>query len=107
VTVIQDCTFDIPHCHEYPDDWEFGGPAGTDPRADPRWRGSTYTYLDATLHQIHLTQAPLCDSQALDEFTLVASWGLQPVYLQVKRPSGEVIVLPWQYNEKTDEMSPL
>lgn len=108
MTLVLECPYEPPHVHEFPDDWEFAGADGTDPRADHRYRSDTWVYLDATLHEVHLTQVPLCDDQAIDEFTKVAGWGLNPVYLQVKRAgTTEFIVLEWKYDEQSDQVSPL
>ena len=102
------CRFEPEHYHEYPDDWQFGGANGLDPRADPRWRGTTYEYYNAQAERIELTQVPLCDDQAIDEFTRVANLGpgFDPVWLSAKRPGGALEMLPWTYDKKTDEVSP-
>lgn len=104
VTLI-DCGYD--EIHEYSDDWIFGGANGLDPRADPRWQPVTYRYYDAHLCQVHITQTPLCDEQAIDEFSLVSSYGnLEPVYLSVKRPGEKETFLQVQYYEPTDTVHP-
>ena len=102
------CRFEPEHFHEYPDDWEFGGPTGLDPRADSRWRPTTYEYWDDQANRIHLTQVPLCDDQAIDEFTKVAAYGpaFNPVWLSKKVPGGKLEMLPWIYSKLTDEVSP-
>ena len=109
--MILECKYDTEpghRPHEFPDDWVLGGPLGNDPRADPRWRGTTYSYLDDRLREVHWTQVPLCDDQALDEFTKVANFGpnFNPTYLQCKRPGGEVVVLGWKYDPDTDTLHP-
>jgi hypothetical protein len=105
--LIQECPYDPPHSHEFPSDWFFGGPDLADPRADPRWIPPGYVYLDGSLHPVHTTSAPVCDDQAIDEFTLVASWGLKPVYLQVRRPGQTKLeIVPWTYDEPSDSVSP-
>ena len=101
------CRFEPEHQHVYPYDWFFGGPNNTDPRADPRWTPCAYTYYDATLHPVHTTSAPLCDDQAIDEFTLVAGWGLRPHFLAVRRPGEKEVMLPWKYDLTSDVVSPL
>lgn len=103
------CRFDPPHTHEFEDDWEFGGADGLDPRADPRWRPTTYEYFDGGLHPIYVTQTPLCDDQAIDEFTLVAeiSWEFVPVYLSAKPYGGKSEMLGWKYDKATDTVKPL
>lgn len=89
--------------HEYPDDWILGGANTLDPRADPRWQPTTYRYLDSSLQEVHISQTPLCDEQAIDEFTLVSSYGnLEPVYITVKRPGEREQVLPLEYVQTTD-----
>ena len=103
------CTYtDPPHEHEWPDDWEFGGANGTDPRADPRYQASTYTYYDRDASVLWITQAPLCDDQALDEFTKIANMGVSfhPKWLGVKRPDGSVEMLGWIYDKATDTLVP-
>ena len=56
-----------------------------------------------------MTQVPLCDDQAIDEFTKVAKMGpdFNPRYLQVKR-AGETALtpIPWLYYKDTDEAVP-
>lgn len=108
--ITLECPYEPPHTHSFPDDWELAGPTGLDPRGDRRWRGTTYVYLDRQLRVIHLTQTPLCDDQALDEFTKVAGFGpdYDPVYLQVRRPGErDAEVLDWQYDKTTDNLTPL
>lgn len=94
------------HAHEFPDDWTFGGPNETDPRADPRWKPTTYEYYDSKVRRIHVTQVPLCDDEALDYFTKVAGWGagFDPVWVSAKRPDGNMEMLPWTYSKATDEI---
>jgi hypothetical protein len=106
---ILTCRYEPPHTHEYPDDWQFDGANGLDPRADPRYRGSTYFYYDADLTLLEVTQVPLCDDQALDEFTKVAGYGprFNPRYIQVKRPGeSKPSPMPWNYYKETDEVVP-
>src|SRR6478672_10448353 len=88
-----------PHMHEYEEDWLFGGANGLDPRADPRYKPTTYTYYDSDATLLWTTQAPLCDDQAIDEFTKIAAMGptFRPKWLGVKRPDGSVEMLPWVY----------
>lgn len=106
--IILECWADPPHIHTYPDDWDFGGPNGTDPRTDRRYRLTTYRYIDAQLNIIDTTQAPLCDDQAIDEFTKVANYGpgFNPVWLQATRSDGRVETLPWTYDKTTDTVTP-
>jgi hypothetical protein len=105
--IVIQCPYDPPHVHEYPDDWKFGGANGLDPRVDERYAPDTYVYFDRSLRILHLTQVPLCDDQAIDEFTKVASWSKQhdPHWLQVTR-HGErnATTLPVVYNKETDEV---
>lgn len=51
--------------HGLPADWIFGGADGIDPRTDPRWQPSTYTYLDRNLRAINTSQVPRCDHEAV------------------------------------------
>ena len=106
--IVLECGFDPPHTHEFPDDWIFGGANGLDPRADPRWKPTTYEYWNERAECIHITQTPLCDDQALDEFTKVASFGptYSPHWLSAKRPNNTVEMLPWLYDKATDELYP-
>jgi len=107
--IEQDCRYEPPHTHSWPDDWIFGGADNQDPRADPRHRSSVYIYIDSRAREIHRTVVPLCDDQALDEFTKVANFGpdFDPAFLQAKRPDGKVDVLPWQYDADSDTLYPL
>lgn len=112
MTIEQECQYAPETCpeHRFPDDWQFGGPAGTDPRLDPRWQPKVFIYLDRTLHPIHTTSAPVCTEQAIDEFTLVANYGpgFSPVYLQVKDPLTRVTdIVGWQYDADEDLAVPL
>lgn len=102
------CSYEPPHTHTYPDDWIFSGASRTDPRGDTRFQPTTYEYYDDKAQRIHVTQVPLCDDQAIDEFTKVADYGagFNPVWLSAKRPNGKVEMLPWIYNKATDEVSP-
>jgi hypothetical protein len=105
--MIVKCRHEPPHTHEYPDDWEFGGANGTDPAADPRWRGDTYTYWSDEFQLLELTSAMRCDDQALDHFSKVAEHfpKSNPHYIQVRRyGTNEVITLPFRYDRKTDEV---
>lgn len=91
--------------HEYPDDWKFGGANGLDPRADPRWLPTTYTYYDFQAVPVWTTQTPLCDEQAVDEFTKIRDRGLHPKWIG-KKTLGDykTEMLPWVYDEATDEV---
>lgn len=95
---------DEEHTHEFPDDWNFGGPSGTDPRADPRWIPTTYYYYDDRLQVIHLTQVPICDDEAIDYFSTVAEYGsgFNPRWLRVKRSDGSVEPIPGEYDKASD-----
>jgi hypothetical protein len=107
--LIQECNYEPPHVHAFPKSWVFGGPSGTDPRADPRWKPDIYTYYDAGLQVLHVTSVPFCDDEAIDDFTHVADFGpgYHPVYIGVVR-AGErkLTLLPWVYDEKEDEVNP-
>lgn len=96
-----ECPYEPPHYHEFPDDWKFGGANGLHPGADPRWKPSVYTYYDASTQVCHVTSAPLCDDQALDEFTVVARFS-NPKWLSVRRPDGTQEMLPWTYDAEED-----
>lgn len=100
------CPYDPPHTHEFPHDWIWSGPDGLDPRGDPRWQPTTYTYYDDQIRVVHMTQVPLCDDQAIDEFTHVANFGpgYRPKWLYAKRPDGTVEPLPVTYDVDTDEV---
>lgn len=105
--LIQTCNFEPEHTHEFPDDWQFGGPHDTDPRMDPRWSPDVYVYLDEHLIEIHTTTVPFCDDEAIDAFTEVAGYGptYTPKWIRVKR-AGETAfhTLPFEYNHETDEV---
>lgn len=103
--IVHPCQFDGPD-HEYPDDWIFGGANGLHPGADPRFKPTTYEYYDDKVAVVCLTQVPLCDDQALDEFTKVAGRGFNPVWLSAKRPDGKIEMLPWTYDKAEDMLYP-
>jgi hypothetical protein len=90
--------------HFFPLGWTFGGANGSDPRTDSRWRPTTYTYYNERAESIHVTQTPLCDEQAIDEFTLVSSYGNSfiPVYVAALRPDGKVEMLKVRYDKVSD-----
>lgn len=95
---------DPPHVHVFPKDWKFGGANGCHPGADPRWKATTYTYFAADAQPLRMTQAPICDDQALDEFTLVAGRG-NPKWLMAEK-DGKPIMLPWVYDKESDTLIP-
>lgn len=99
---------DPPHTHSFPEDWVFGGASGLHPAADPRWTPTTYEYYDGALHVVETTQVPLCDDQAIDEFTKVANYGpgYKPVYLSKRQPGERPHMLPWVYDKETDTVYP-
>jgi hypothetical protein len=103
-----ECDFtDPPHVHEYPDCWIFGGANELDPRADPRWKPTTYIYYDRDTSEITTTQWPLCDDEALDNFTQVARIrGADPRWISAKRPSSSPEMLPFLYDKATDTVYP-
>lgn len=96
------------HTHTFPDDWIFGGPNEMDPRADPRWRPTTYEYYSGKVQVLHVTQVPLCDEEALDYFAKVSSWGngYDPVWCSVKRPDQAVEMLPFTFDAATGKVHP-
>lgn len=106
---VIECHFtDPPHEHKFPEDWIFGGANDLDPRADPRWKPTTYVYYDQNASEITLTQAPLCDDEALDLFSQVARFrGAQPKWCSAKRPGGVVEMLPFIYDKKSDTVYPV
>lgn len=99
------CEYDPPHTHSFPADWQFAGPRGTDCRADPRWKPTTYVYLDASLHEVWSTQVPRCVDEALDKFSLHRAYA--PAYLQFTDEHGQLQLAPFQYDYKTDTVFPL
>lgn len=103
--IVKECRYDPPHTHEYPDDWEFGGANGGDPRADPRWQPTTYVYLDDHLTVVHTTQAPTCLDEALDQFTLYRED--RATYLQQADGDGGLRLVDFRYDPDTDVVSPL
>ncbi len=108
--IVIECAYEPPHEHSYPADWQFAGANGLDPRADPRYRHSTYEYFDESLHLLHTTTVPLCDDEAIDKFTAVAGYGAGffPVYLTVRRYGEKAAAtLPWRYDKTTDMVVPL
>ena len=103
---VIDCPFDPPHEHRFPSDWFFGGPDGTDFRADARWQPTAYYYFDDKLTILHTTSVPGCDDEAIDYFTTVASWGpgFVPKWIRYRRPNGDTGTRPVIYNKATDEV---
>lgn len=97
------------HEHVYPADWIFGGADGLHPGADRRWKPTTYTYRNEMLEQVYVTQTPLCDEQALEEFTKVRDIGsgFDPVYLEILPPGGVAYLASWRYNGHSDTLSPI
>jgi hypothetical protein len=107
-SIIHDPLGDNEHEHEFPEDWIWGGHDQLDPRADPRWRPTTYTYLNADLSEAWVTQVPFCDDEALDYFTEVAKIkGSNPKWLMVKRPSSPLETLPFNYLKQEDMVIPV
>lgn len=103
--IIQVCTAEPMHYHEYPDNWSFGGPTGNDPRMDPRFVPDVYRYLDASLNVVHTTVQFICDDEAVDGFTIIAGYGAPPKWIQVKRSgTDDFVTLPFTYNIETDEV---
>ena len=101
--IVQKCLFDGPD-HEYPDDWQFGGANGQDPRADPRFEVNNYTYFDADVQPIWVTSVPRCDDEAIDMFTWVGQLGpdFKPKWLSVRRADGTEQMLKLTYDKTTD-----
>lgn len=59
---------------------------------------------------MYVTQTPLCDDQALDEFTTVAEFGpsFKPKYITAFYPgASKETLLSWEYDLKTDILAPL
>jgi hypothetical protein len=93
------------HVHIYPDDWTFGGADGTHPGADPRFETSRYWYFDERFDLVDVSSAPVCDGQAVDEFTRVARLGFRPVYIGKRNASESTPdLMPWRYDPATDEV---
>lgn len=99
------CSIEPAHTHEFPDDWIFAGPRGTDFRADPRWKPSVYIYLDESLREVWRSSEPKCLDDALDKFTLHRD--LRPTYLQFAPERGELQLAPFQYDPATDTITEL
>jgi hypothetical protein len=107
VRMILDCLYAPGVYHIWPEDWQFGGADGTDPRADPRWHPTTYEYWDDRLEICWRTQTPLCDDEALDNCTWVASLGksFNPIMVIAIRYNGLPQKLPWFYDKETDTLT--
>ena len=103
--IVIPCKYDGPD-HEFPDDWIFGGANGQHPGADPRWHPTIYVYYNDRAQPIWSTVTPLCDDQAIDEFTLIARHHGNPVWLSAERTQEDgtkvVEMLPWTYDKSTD-----
>lgn len=94
--------------HEFPNDWVMAGANGEDPRADPRWKPTTYLYYDWQAQVIWTTQTPLCDEQAIDEFTKIRDMGpsFRPKWIgKYQGLPGTVEMLPYVYDPATDEVT--
>jgi len=59
------CPYSKSVTHEYPDDWNFGGPGGTHPGADKRYTPEVYVYFDTDLNVVWRTTMMTCDEMAL------------------------------------------
>lgn len=104
MTVLLDCGYDDGP-HEFPDDWVWGGANDCHPGADPRWEPVSYIYYNEKLQPIWTTSAPLCDEQAIDEFTTVTGYGpgFKPVYLAKRRQGvADLEMIPVKYDPVTD-----
>lgn len=107
--MIWDCGYGCNH--EYPDDWQFG-PNGNDPRADWRYQAASYIYLDSELDGVWQTMVPMCDEEALDNFTSVRDIempdGITVQYIMVRRPGeGKPHLLPFKYDASNDTVYPM
>lgn len=102
--VVIECDYlDEPHEHRFPADWRFGGADGLDPRADPRFVTVNYHYFDTEFKPLWHTSTPLCDNQAVEEFTQVRDMGKNIKPYVVRRVcQGKAEWLPWLYDHKTD-----
>lgn len=77
--------------HTYPDDWEFGGAKGGDPRADSRWQPTTYIFMNRNFRPIFIGSDSLCDHEAINSKRLrVDSYHTDSkvYYIQAQRPDG-------------------
>lgn len=103
---VVDCPFDPPHEHRFPLDWFFGGPDGTDLRADPRWKPTNYYYISDRLQILHVTSRFVCDEEAIDRFTWVSLLGpaFRPKWIRARRPTGTSETLRVIYDPDTDEV---
>lgn len=99
------CDVEPEHFHEFPDDWIFAGPRGTDWRADPRWKPSVYIYLDENLRTVWQTSEPRCLDDAINKFS--AHRAYNPAYLQCAPERGNLELVPFKYDAKTDTVFPL
>lgn len=106
--IVIECPFEPSHTHEYPDDWIMGGASSLDPRADERWHPTLYEYYNDRAERIYLTQVPLCDDEALEYCTTIASWGRDwnPVWIAAVRPDKGAEMLPFIYNKTDDTLYP-
>lgn len=107
MATIWTCSFGIEH--EYPDDWNFG-PNHNDPRYDWRYEPTSYIYLDADMKGGWQTSAPLCDDEALDDFTkvqLAANYDPPLKWLMARRPGeGKPKIVPFYYSMEDDTIYP-
>lgn len=103
--VTVDCKYGEPH--KYPSDWKFGGADGKHPGADSRWSPTVYIYWSEDFDQIFVTSSPVCDDQAIDEFTKIAEIfpNEKPKYLSARRPGGKEEMLTLTYDRATDEVA--
>lgn len=105
--IVKDCKFFPGSQHTHPDDWIFGGADGDDPRADPRFEPNNYTFYDENVQPIWTTSTPICDDEAIDMFTWVASLGnnFNPHWLSVRRKDGKEEMFPLTYDKSTDTVT--
>lgn len=88
--------------HEYPDDWEFGGAVGADPRADPRWMPTTYEYLGKMFERVAITQTPLCDHEAIANLGTVNArhpTGPDALFISAARPPNGALEMIYSNTE--------
>lgn len=98
------CKAEPEHVHSYPDDYILGGTTGTHPGADARNQPVVYQYYDEAARPLWATVVPICDDQAIDYFTMVASFGpyFNPVWVSARSQDRTLRMLPFVYEKATD-----
>lgn len=105
MTIVVECEYLERHEHVFPGSWHFGGADGTHPGADPRFKSTTYKFLDCDLNPVFTSSMFTCDEMALDYFTHLKEAGHIARYLAARRQDEKKYeLIPWVYNAELDTL---